>query len=126
MFIRTFEDAAPRRVARQVRPKQAIDLVTAQRLGRIRTGQDIVKNFGDVVEVLFQFERVVDAIIAPVVELLVIQTRIIFKMHAAACILNMIRVWMTRSSTIGAIIASTTRSNWNKTSTTSPKFLTMS
>ena len=70
-------------MACQVGPEQAVDLVTTQGFRRLRVCQDIVKNFGHVVQVLFQFERVVDAIVAPVIEFPVIQTRIVFKMHAA-------------------------------------------
>ena len=82
VFIRTFEDTATGGVAGEIGPEQAVDLVTTQGLGRISIGQNIVKNFGDVVEILFKFERVIDAIIATIIELLVIQTGIIFKMHA--------------------------------------------
>ena len=83
MLIGAFEDAATGAMACQVGPEQAVDLITTQGLGRISLGQDVVKNFGDVVQILLQFERVVDAIVAPIIEFLVIQTRIIFKMHAA-------------------------------------------
>src|SRR5207244_1923763 len=83
VFIGALEDAATTGMAGQVGPEQVVDLVTTQGLGRIRLGQDIVKNFGDVVEILFQFERVVDAIVAPILAFLVIQAGIIFKMHAS-------------------------------------------
>ena len=72
MFICTFEDTAAGGVAGEIGPEQAVDLVTTQGLGWISLGQDIVKNFGDVVEILFQFERIVDAIIAAIIEFLVI------------------------------------------------------
>ena len=72
VFIRTFEDTATGGVAGEIGPEQVVDLVTTQGLGWISLGQDIVKNFGDVVEILFQFERIVDAIVAAIIEFLVI------------------------------------------------------